>query len=354
MSSNSYDDIAKILKEAVKRYPEDAFDDTRRLKGLLADHLSGLNNEINIVIGAIEEGVPSQLKATGSTGIDVTVDRLTEKLENAKGIRGDIAKSAVLAFSYALGMSDLPSSKVETLSRTSQHQADMPSFGKSDIKPDSGDDWVGVSDVVQEEPVGKTGGATPPGKKSGTGMMNDLMEKVKKNPKILAVAVFAFLAIVYFNRGPAQQVGLGQPQPQQQATPQPQQRQTPQPRQQAAPQQQQRQTPQRQQQATPQRQQRQTTQNMYFSDDKRNVWRTSPQNASQGFAAFTTSINGKLLIMKTRRTGKKSFSLTISNQNGQQLFSGQGKLADATHFSYTFQGSGQKFQGKWHINHMPN
>ena len=361
MAGNNYDDIARILKEAVRRYPDDAFDDTRRLKGLLSDHLTGLNNEINIIIGALEEGIPDQLKTSGEQGVDITVNRLTERLEETKGIRGDIAKSAVIAIAHAMDLSELPSSSVATISKTSQRQTDMPPLNDPDLNsPEGGsDDWVGVSEVVEEAPrERKTGGGNTGGPSSLPGGLNDLVEKVKKQPLLIGVAAAAVAGVLYFSgESSTPQPPPGpQPSPQPSPPPNPQPNPTPPPNPQPNP------PPNPQPNPPPNPKPFRggpaptpgPAANFYFADDNRNVWRPAPQHAGQGYGAFSARISGQNVIMKSRPTGQSSFSFTVYNQAGQKVFTGSAKASDATHFKYSFQGNGQRGQGTWHVNHMPN
>lgn len=371
MAGNNYDDIARILKEAVRRYPDDAFDDTRRLKGLLSDHLTGLNNEINIIIGALDEGIPEQLKTSGEQGVDITVNRLTERLEETKGIRGDIAKSAVIAIAHAMDITELPSSSVATISQTSQRQTDMPSLDGSDLNNGQGgaDDWVGVSEVVEKNRQGgKTGGGATGGQSSLPGGLNDLVEKAKKQPLLIGVAAAAVAGVLYINSQSTTPQPPPGPQPSPQPSPQPNPTPPPNPQPNPTPppnpQPQPNPTPPPNPQPNPSPNPKPfrggpapspgPSANFYFADDNRNVWRPAPQHAGQGYGAFTAQISGQNVVMKSRPTGRSSFSFTVYNQAGQKVFTGTAKASDATHFKYSFQGSGQRGQGTWHVNHMPN
>ena len=255
MTGNDYDAIAQILKEALRRYPDDGLQNTIRLKGLLTDHLAGLDSEINIVLSAIEEDIAEQFHVAGSAEADISVGRLSQRFEDVRGIRPDIAKSAVLAIGYALGLTGLPSSEVAEISKNIPGGPDLT----DDAMANKGDRWEGLSEPVEpntppppqpSKPEAGSGAA-------GSNMFSQLRSWAKLNP-IPSIAIAAGAIMLYFFVSGEQQPPQQQPPQQQPPQQQPQQSPQQQPPQQQPPQQQppQQQPPQQQppQQQPPQQQ----------------------------------------------------------------------------------------------------
>ncbi len=141
MSDETYDELALCLAEMRQRFGEDAFTNRRRLNGLLADRLPDAKREIRVVIDAIDDGVITDLVALPPGTLDMQIDRLVARLENARGTREDIARQVVRACAYALGLGELPS----RCRRAFPAPAVTP-------QPAPRDDWVGVSQAVGVAP----------------------------------------------------------------------------------------------------------------------------------------------------------------------------------------------------------
>ena len=93
MSAEAFDRIAEVLKEANKRYPNDAFVDRRRLNGLLADHIGDADSQIRVVLNALQDGAAEQLLQASSNELGLHINRLASKLERAWGLKPEIALS---------------------------------------------------------------------------------------------------------------------------------------------------------------------------------------------------------------------------------------------------------------------
>lgn len=141
MTPNVYDELALGLAEMRQRFGDDAFANRRKLNGLLTDRLPEARREIRIVLDAIEDGVMRELASIAPDTLDMQIDRLAVRLENARGTREDIARQVVCACAYGLGIGDLPS---RHRSAATIAAGRAPS---GTATPPAGD-WVGVSAVA--------------------------------------------------------------------------------------------------------------------------------------------------------------------------------------------------------------
>lgn len=135
MAIEIYDRLAELLKEMHGRYPDDAFKNRKRLNGLLADHVKGGEREIRIVLDAIDEGVVDDLTNAPEHEVRIQIDRLVTRLENRRGIREDIARQAVHACAFGIGVGGLPSTVAANPANDDREQQDP-------------EDWAGLSKVV--------------------------------------------------------------------------------------------------------------------------------------------------------------------------------------------------------------
>jgi PQQ-dependent catabolism-associated CXXCW motif protein len=140
MAEPVYDQLALALREFSARFGETAFTDRRRLTSLLSDRMPEARREIRVVSSAIDERVFETLARTRPEQIGMEMDRLAARLENAAGIRTDIALSTVRACAYGLGLAPLPSS--QSAVRGAPPPPPMPP-----MPPQEGS-WVGVSQPV--------------------------------------------------------------------------------------------------------------------------------------------------------------------------------------------------------------
>ena len=349
MSNNQYDDIANVLKEAHRRYGAEYFNDPKRLRGLLSDHLSGFQNEINITISAIEGGVAQELLKTGAQGVDIQINRISEGLEKSRGIREDVSRSVVAAIAYSMGLTDLPSTHVSAISSLPQ---DMPKLGSGQMNPgqhnsdgSDQDEWLGLSQAVDggaKRDAGRAGARHQASNGDARGNsyqaspeQNDIVGQAKNNPK-LVIGVLAALAIAYLGFGGNNSNSGNQPQQGQPQQGQPQQGQP--------------------QQGQPQQGQPQQGQGFYMVDSDRVRWDISPANTDQnrGVMGFITNTpQGTLLMTLTANPQTGKFALLVS-QNGTTSAQGTASPTDETHIEYQYtSSSGQTGSGVFHLNHSP-
>lgn len=393
MSNNQYDEIANILKEAQRRYGVDTFKDTRRLKGLLTDYIFDRMSEINIVLTAIDDGVPEELENGDPQGMDILINRICDKLEESRGIREDISRSAVMAIAYSMGLSDLPSTQIKSLGATSPNPA---SGGEAQ------DDWLGMSEAVG----GNNAGNSAQGSGAAQQPTNNAMTWLKENQALLTVAVAVLSFVLYFLSGqnapppqpegpfpqenvetvedgdPLPEEGGGadpkpepqptpqpepaptpapQPEPEPEPAPQPAPQPAPAPRPQPQPAPQPRPQPAPQPTPTPQpRPQPENEfvidQNLYLADGIGVIWRISlgesaPDNGQFVFYANTPQ---GVLRLDTAATSEDEVAYIVS-QNGVIVGEGGMVSQDDYHYAYRVLSiDGFVSEGVLHINHSPS
>lgn len=183
-TEDTYDSVARVLGELHARFGNDTFSNRRRLNGLLADRLPDAKLETRLVLDAVDDGVIDELRATAPDQLGMQLDRLSSRMESQRGIRGDIARQAIHACAFALGLVPLPSqSQRRTAAAVSA--------------PAPATDWVGVSEAVAAP---NTGGAprnipppSPPAPAAGWG---GTVKKVLVYGAILVMATVTALAAI--------------------------------------------------------------------------------------------------------------------------------------------------------------
>jgi hypothetical protein len=94
------------LKELVAKIGDSLLQDPDRCEGLLKDHCGAHRREISALVGALEERIPLELKSSWQSAMtpEAMRARLVQRLEENRGLAPDVAKWAVDAWSYALGV----------------------------------------------------------------------------------------------------------------------------------------------------------------------------------------------------------------------------------------------------------
>ena len=129
-----YDQLGEALKSQRERFGGEAFENRRRLVSLLADTLPDARREIRAIASALDEGVLESLQSVERGLLGMEMDRQADRLEQAIGLRPDLAKQVVRALAYALGLGPAPS----------VYEAAQPAAAPSP----SSDAWAGVSEVA--------------------------------------------------------------------------------------------------------------------------------------------------------------------------------------------------------------
>lgn len=97
--------VREKLKFIITTYGQSISADPKFCKVLLRDFCGQYRKEINVLISAIEEGVPEELNnSQDPVSLDLLLARLTKRLENRLAINRDAAKWGVESWAFALGL----------------------------------------------------------------------------------------------------------------------------------------------------------------------------------------------------------------------------------------------------------
>lgn len=338
---DTYDKLAKVLRDIHERFPDDGFSHHKRLKALLSDHLPEAEREVRIVLDAIDEGLVGVLTETPKTELDMQIDRLVTRLESSRGIREDIARQVIQAFTYALDLGVLPSSIISKPIKPASAPPDDWHGVSEVVQPPSTEsgDWEGLSEVAQPPPTD-----TPSQRTKMEAEHSSVNKPNKENKRNLIIGAVVGLALVgYFNTKDVtppnnDQQPPVQPQPVPQPKPQPvKPKPVPQPKPPPV-------TP-----RPPQNSGQETWYGPYGGN-----WSISFVNDLFKGSAW---VNGQQFTMEGRwdqQTPKIYYNLY--DVSGRQVGTGQGIYTNETHISFTsFDLNGTIIgQGVFHVNHTPS
>jgi hypothetical protein len=97
--------VREKLKSIITQYGCSLADNPKRCEALLRDFCGQYRKEINVLIGAIREGVPTELlNSQNSIPSNLLLARLTKKLEAHLGLSQEAAKWGVESWAIALGI----------------------------------------------------------------------------------------------------------------------------------------------------------------------------------------------------------------------------------------------------------
>lgn len=118
------DDRARqALTELVTRFGPEALGTPARIRGFLADKCGNLRLENNVLMGALEEGIPAGLLNIGSAmPVAALISRFVDQLQSHRAISTDAALWAVESWALALGII-----RSEALTPTEQLARSQPS-----------------------------------------------------------------------------------------------------------------------------------------------------------------------------------------------------------------------------------
>ncbi len=95
----------QVLRRIIAKYGNDLCGNARRCEGLLKDLCGEYRREISVLINAIEERIPLDLLAAGSSvPRDLLLSKLAKRLEDNLGLTLEAAHWAVNSWAVALGV----------------------------------------------------------------------------------------------------------------------------------------------------------------------------------------------------------------------------------------------------------
>ncbi len=117
----------KRLAEIVASYGREIGSDARRCRGLLNDLCPNARREINVLVGAIEEQIPSDLlTSSGGAHYEFEASRLSKRLIDHRAIAEEAAKWAVESWAIALGIAEHPSPGLKSTNGTERIRVQCP------------------------------------------------------------------------------------------------------------------------------------------------------------------------------------------------------------------------------------
>lgn len=181
-----YDQLGEALKAQCERFGADAFENRRRVISLLADTLPEARREIRAVASALDEGAVEALRGVERGLLGMEMDRQADRLEQAVGLRPDLAKQVIRALAFALNLGPRPS-----VYEAAPVQAPAP----------NAQDWAGVS--IAALPAGAVGADAPsaPGNTSAFGpntvlfsLFGQVITVARAAGSVLIAAIIGFSA----------------------------------------------------------------------------------------------------------------------------------------------------------------
>lgn len=143
----------QTLCELIAKYGESLCDDPSRCEGLLRDFCGRHRLEINVLIDAIKERIPTDLCGSlASVPIEISLTRLTQRLQQHRGLPKDLARWAVESWALALGKiaeKDLAPQTAAGAALSSWKPGGSETIGKQSIsEPEKRKTWLWSSSVV--------------------------------------------------------------------------------------------------------------------------------------------------------------------------------------------------------------
>lgn len=93
------------LCEIIIQYGQDVYDNPQRCEGLLRDFCPQHRKEIAVLVGALKDGIPSQLRASkNSVPQTILLARFSKRLQDNLGLAEEAAIWAVESWALALGV----------------------------------------------------------------------------------------------------------------------------------------------------------------------------------------------------------------------------------------------------------
>jgi hypothetical protein len=101
------DSLSDKLRALIRTHGPALIRDVRRCGGMVRDACEGKTREINLLLGALDEDVPGKLVEQANGTLDVALrNRLSQLLQENRGLNESAANWAVETWAYALGLTD--------------------------------------------------------------------------------------------------------------------------------------------------------------------------------------------------------------------------------------------------------
>ena len=131
MNEGMHDLPRQKLRELIVSHGPELCDEPQRVEGLLRDHCGAHRREINVLVGALRERIPAELRnAQRAIPIEVQVARLEKRLQDNLGLTADAASWAVESWALALGVLRAPQSISRKATRPARKRSDSPTKRK--------------------------------------------------------------------------------------------------------------------------------------------------------------------------------------------------------------------------------
>ena len=97
-------EVAKYLKELIRKYGTSLCNDPKRCRALLLDYCGGYKKEVNVLLMALNYGAPSVLLSSHDFPIKIVYKRLSKEMSNELGMTVGVSYWSIETWGYALGL----------------------------------------------------------------------------------------------------------------------------------------------------------------------------------------------------------------------------------------------------------
>lgn len=136
------------LHELIETYGHELCEDSRRVKGLLLDYCGDCKGEINLLVVAMQENVPTELLRSKRTNSkELLLRQLTQRLQEMHFLTEHAALWAVESWAFALDV------RIKRAARELHKEADL-ALEKAQVEVVTAQDPVSEKITVTEEELG--------------------------------------------------------------------------------------------------------------------------------------------------------------------------------------------------------
>jgi hypothetical protein len=143
----------QTLRKIVAKYGNDLGGNARRCEGLLKDLCGEYRREINVLTSAVEERIPLDLLAAGSSmPRELLLTKLSRRLEDNLGLTPEAAQWAVDSWALALGVVSDAEIAAKEKKQSESATPDLPINPTRPIPPNPKTQNPGIQTPVQNRP----------------------------------------------------------------------------------------------------------------------------------------------------------------------------------------------------------